>query len=31
MPDHDLWMTFFHDSEQNLLSLMGEVPRAPQG
>ncbi|HEV7220210.1 MAG: VOC family protein [Terriglobales bacterium] len=25
MPDHDLWMTHFHDSEQNLLSLMSEV------
>jgi len=28
MPDHDLWMTFFHDSEQNLLALMSEVRRA---
>jgi len=28
MPDHDLWMTFFRDSEQNLLALMSEVPRA---
>jgi len=28
MPDHDLWMTFFHDSENNLLALMSEVPRA---
>jgi methylmalonyl-CoA/ethylmalonyl-CoA epimerase len=28
MPDHDLWMTFFHDSERNLLALMSEVPRA---
>jgi len=28
MPDHDLWMTFFHDSEGNLLALMSEVPRA---
>lgn len=27
MPDHDLWMTFFHDSEENLLSLMSEVRR----
>ena len=27
MPDHDLWMTFFHDSEQNLLALMSEAPR----
>lgn len=24
MPDHDLWMTFFHDSEENLLALMCE-------
>jgi len=28
MPDHDIWMTHFHDSEQNLLSLMSEVSRA---
>ena len=27
MPDHDLWMTFFHDSEGNLLGLMSEVKR----
>lgn len=27
MPDHDLWMTFFHDTEQNLLALMSEVRR----
>jgi len=27
MPDHDLWMTFFRDSEHNLLALMSEVPR----
>jgi methylmalonyl-CoA/ethylmalonyl-CoA epimerase len=27
MPDHDLWMTFFRDSEDNLLALMSEVPR----
>lgn len=25
MPDHDLWMTFFRDSEGNLLGLMCEV------
>jgi len=25
MPDHDLWMTFFHDTEDNLLALMSEV------
>ena len=29
LPDHDLWMTFFRDSEGNLLSLMSEV-RPPQ-
>jgi len=30
LSDHDLWMTFFRDSEGNLLSLMSEVrpPRA---
>lgn len=28
MPDHDLWMTHFRDSEQNLLSLMSEIPRS---
>ncbi len=28
MPDHDLWMAFFRDSEGNVLSLMSEVPRA---
>jgi methylmalonyl-CoA/ethylmalonyl-CoA epimerase len=27
MPDHDLWMTFFRDSEGNLLALMSEVKR----
>ncbi len=27
MPDHDLWMTFFHDTEENLLALMSEVKR----
>jgi methylmalonyl-CoA/ethylmalonyl-CoA epimerase len=27
MPDHDLWMTFFRDSEDNLLALMSEVTR----
>lgn len=26
MPDHDLWMAFFHDSEQNLHALMAELP-----
>ena len=28
MPDHDLWMAFFHDSEDNFLGLMSEVKRA---
>ena len=28
MPNHDLWMTFFRDSEENLLALMSEVSRA---
>lgn len=27
MPDHDLWMTFFRDSEGNLMALMSEVRR----
>jgi methylmalonyl-CoA/ethylmalonyl-CoA epimerase len=27
MPTHDLWMTFFRDSEENLLALMSEVGR----
>jgi len=27
MPTHDLWMTFFKDSEENLLALMSEVAR----
>lgn len=27
MPDHDLWMTFFRDTENNLLALMSEVKR----
>jgi len=27
MPLHDLWMTFFRDSESNLLALMSEVAR----
>ena len=25
MPDHDLWMVFFHDTEGNTLALMSEV------
>ena len=27
MPEHDLWMTFFRDSEDNLLALMSEVKK----
>jgi predicted enzyme related to lactoylglutathione lyase len=27
MPDHDLWLVSFHDSEDNTLALMSEVPR----
>ena len=27
MPTHDLWMTFFRDSEGNFLALMSEVAR----
>lgn len=27
MPDHDLWMTFFRDPEDNLMALMSEVPK----
>lgn len=27
MPTHDLWMTFFRDSERNLMALMSEIPR----
>jgi methylmalonyl-CoA/ethylmalonyl-CoA epimerase len=27
MPDHDLWMTFFRDSENNLMGLMSEVKK----
>jgi methylmalonyl-CoA/ethylmalonyl-CoA epimerase len=29
MPDHDLWMTAFKDSEGNIHQLMSEVPRKP--
>lgn len=27
MPDHDLWMVFFNDSEANTIGLMCEIPR----
>jgi len=25
MPDHELWMAFFRDPDENLLALMSEV------
>ena len=28
MPDHDLWISFYKDSEDNHFALMSEVPRA---
>jgi catechol 2,3-dioxygenase-like lactoylglutathione lyase family enzyme len=28
MGNRDLWMAFFYDSEENLLAMMSEVPRA---
>lgn len=28
MPDHDLWMAFFRDTENNVMALMSEVKRA---
>lgn len=31
MPDHDLWMTFFRDTEGNVLALMSEVARPAPG
>jgi len=30
MPDHELWMAFFRDSEANLLALMSEVREGPK-
>jgi methylmalonyl-CoA/ethylmalonyl-CoA epimerase len=27
MPDHDLWMAFFWDTEENVMALMAEVRR----
>src|SRR5215218_6464885 len=27
MPDHDLWISFYKDSEENFFGLMSEVPR----
>ena len=29
MPDHELWMAFFDDTEGNTLALMSEVRHAP--
>jgi methylmalonyl-CoA/ethylmalonyl-CoA epimerase len=26
LPDHELWMAFFRDPDENLLALMSEVP-----
>ena len=28
MPDHDLWIGFYKDSEDNYFALMSEVPRS---
>lgn len=28
MPSHDLWMTFFRDTEGNLMALMSEMARS---
>jgi methylmalonyl-CoA/ethylmalonyl-CoA epimerase len=28
LPDHDLWMTFFRDLDENVLALMGEVRKS---
>ena len=28
MSDHDLWMAFFRDIDDNMLALMSEVPRS---
>jgi methylmalonyl-CoA/ethylmalonyl-CoA epimerase len=28
MPDHDLWLAEFRDSEENVLALMSEVPNS---
>jgi len=27
MPDHDLWMSFFRDTEENVMALMSEARR----
>ncbi len=28
MPDHDLWMAFLNDPDENVLGVMSEMPRA---
>ncbi len=30
LPDHDLWMAFFRDPDQNALAVMSEVPRVSE-
>jgi methylmalonyl-CoA/ethylmalonyl-CoA epimerase len=30
MPDHDLWMSFFQDPDENTLALMSEVTKPSQ-
>ena len=30
LPHHNLWMAFFRDSENNLLAIMSEEPKAAQ-
>jgi methylmalonyl-CoA/ethylmalonyl-CoA epimerase len=30
MKDHDLWMAFLRDSEENVVALMCEAPRSPK-
>lgn len=27
MPDHELWMSFFYDPDENILALMAEITR----
>lgn len=31
MPDHELWMGFFEDSEDNVLAVMSELPLSSPG
>ena len=31
MPDHELWMAFFRDSERNMVGLMSEVREGGKG